>query len=646
MSDCNFPTAININHTADIATEENAKCAEFGSLENEFSALKLQTLKTKRDSFDVNSDEEVEKTKALAGTETSHTRSDKYSVEGSPFFTDRFPEKKKIDLNPTPYKLFQISETSPVCDRDSYQPSTITQQQKVLIINASSNCAGASSVSHQENAQRTSLLCNSGGNEDLSSKGTKRSGSMGCLRRPELSNRLIWIPDSCVHPATLTDLLRVHDYSYIKHLEFLANKSDHRMQNDSNPGYPPFYPQSSLELVDNDTPISSDILAAAKHFCGAAIHAVDLLMQKFVHASNDNHQRAFVVGRPPGHHAGPFGCVPPPVHWMRPEMTSSGFCLLNTVAVAAAYARQHYGRMALSNLAMSKYKVSPPPGGRTLLRPPRIAIVDFDIHHGNGTEEIVRNLSPRHVFLPLPSSWAPVRKECYFPWLNEQDKDEVLFASIHLFAESSFYPCSGEERDSASRLDEPDANIINIGLTPVGDRPWDPKVRAKLMHSQREESCKIAAQEFRSKVSALLLPRLKSFRPDLIFISAGFDAHVDDMYHFLTEADIHWVTQQLCEVLDAKDSIGVVSVLEGGYSLAAPKQSTKDKKLSNQLATASVASTRGGGRGSNTVPAVATAASEVVDPTRKYAQLPGDGGLVKSVLAHTAALAGLDAWVT
>ena len=98
MSDCNFPTAININHTADTATEENAKCAEFGSLENEFSALKLQTLKTKRDSFDVNSDEEVEKTKALAGTETSHTRSDKYSVEGSPFFTDRFPEKKKHSL--------------------------------------------------------------------------------------------------------------------------------------------------------------------------------------------------------------------------------------------------------------------------------------------------------------------------------------------------------------------------------------------------------------------------------------------------------------------------------------------------------------------------------------------------------------------
>lgn len=160
MSDCNFSTALNVN-----LSEPNVKSTDFGSLENDFSALKLQPLKTKRDSFDINSDEEVEKTKALAGTETSNTRSDKYSVEGSPFFTDRFPEKKKIDLNPTPYKLFHISEHSPsLNDRESNQPSKTTQQQKVLIINASSNCAGASSVSHQENAQRTSLLC-SGGSE-------------------------------------------------------------------------------------------------------------------------------------------------------------------------------------------------------------------------------------------------------------------------------------------------------------------------------------------------------------------------------------------------------------------------------------------------------------------------------------------------
>jgi acetoin utilization deacetylase AcuC-like enzyme len=64
---------------------------------------------------------------------------------------------------------------------------------------------------------------------------------------------------------------------------------------------------------------------------------------------------------------------------------------------------------------------------------PKIAIVDIDIHHGNGTEEIVRNLTPRKVFLPLPSSWAPVSKLVYKPWLNEQDSKEVLFSSIHLF---------------------------------------------------------------------------------------------------------------------------------------------------------------------------------------------------------------------
>lgn len=82
-------------------------------------------------------------------------------------------------------------------------------------------------------------------------------------------------------------------------------------------------------------------------------------------------------------------------------------------------------------------------------------------------------------------------------------------------------------------------------------------------------------------------------------------------------------------MLDAKDSIGVVSVLEGGYSLAAPKQSTKDKKLPHQPATSSATTTRAGGRGSNTVPTVAAAPSDMIDLTRRYAQLPGDGGLVK-----------------
>ena len=86
--------------------------------------------------------------------------------------------------------------------------------------------------------------------------------------------------------------------------------------------------------------------------------------------------RAFVLGRPPGHHAGPSGCVPSEFYWKRPDMTSSGFCLLNTVAVAAGYARYKYGHSLTNNTDTSL----------------RIAIIDFDVHHGNGTEEIVRNL--------------------------------------------------------------------------------------------------------------------------------------------------------------------------------------------------------------------------------------------------------------
>jgi acetoin utilization deacetylase AcuC-like enzyme len=88
-------------------------------------------------------------------------------------------------------------------------------------------------------------------------------------------------------------------------------------------------------------------------------------------------ERALVLGRPPGHHAGPNGCVASEYFYRRPDMTSSGFCLLNTVGVAAGYARAKYGREQ-SGVA----------GGCGF----RVAIVDIDVHHGNGTEEIVRNL--------------------------------------------------------------------------------------------------------------------------------------------------------------------------------------------------------------------------------------------------------------
>lgn len=139
---------------------------------------------------------------------------------------------------------------------------------------------------------------------------------------------------------------------------------------------------------------------------------------------------------------------------------------------------------------------------------PKIAIVDIDVHHGNGTEEIIRNLQPRQVFLPLPSSWAPVGKFSYKPWLSENDQQEVFFSSIQLFGGKNFIisylceiiVCIGENFYPGSGLEDPkddEKNIVNITLTPVGPGPWDPVAREKLTQTKRDAYCKQASDEFR-----------------------------------------------------------------------------------------------------------------------------------------------------
>ena len=332
---------------------------------------------------------------------------------------------------------------------------------------------------------------------------------------------------------------------------------------------------------------------------------------------------------------GPNGCVPSKYFYARPDMTSSGFCLLNTVAVAAAYARYQYGRQAFSNNVNQNEEV----------RAPKIAIVDIDIHHGNGTEEIIRNLKPRTVFLPTPSSWAPVSIQQYKPWLNEQDADEIFFSSINLFAEDKFYPCSGNDSCEKSSNGS-NNNIVNIGLTPIGPGPWDSKARAKLNTAQRNELCTIASREMREKVSTQLIPELINHRPDIIFISAGFDAHYDDLYHFLTENDFHWLTDQLCNVANISNG-KVISILEGGYSLESPIKS-KTNNNNNQTITTT---TTGRQRQKNKryVDPDEENINKIEnfdnnDPNTCFAQLPGDGGLVKGVLSHIAGLCGIEAW--
>jgi acetoin utilization deacetylase AcuC-like enzyme len=213
--------------------------------------------------------------------------------------------------------------------------------------------------------------------------------------------------------------------------------------------------------LDPDTQMMPHSLNAALHAAGAAINAVDQVM-------TDVNQQAFCNIRPPGHHA--------------TRDQAMGFCIFNNVAVAAAYALQ-------------KYQLN------------RVAIVDFDVHHGNGTEDIFAG------------------------------DERVLFCSSFQYP---LYPNTG---------DVPSAdNIENLPLPAL---------------------CKPAV--WREQILQHWLPRINAFQPQLILVSAGFDGHrEDDMAQFLlTEDDYHWIAQQLKQLADQHCQGRMVATLEGGYALSA-----------------------------------------------------------------------------
>lgn len=218
-------------------------------------------------------------------------------------------------------------------------------------------------------------------------------------------------------------------------------------------------PAEGLAWVDRDTAMNPYSLQAARRAAGAAILAVDLVMQ-------GKARQAFCAVRPPGHHA--------------EKNKAMGFCLFNNIAIGAYHALQQHGLE-------------------------RIAIVDFDVHHGNGTENIVSG------------------------------DERILFCSSF---RHPFYPDSGYA-DTAE-------NICNIPL-PASTKSLD----------------------FREKISDIWLPRLAEFSPQLIMISAGFDAHVaDDMGGMaLMDGDFNWITRQLLTQANASAHGRIVSTLEGGYEL-------------------------------------------------------------------------------
>ncbi len=220
-------------------------------------------------------------------------------------------------------------------------------------------------------------------------------------------------------------------------------------------------PKRGIVHLDPDTAMNPSTWDAALRAAGAAVLATDLVI-------GGQAENAFCSVRPPGHHA--------------TRTRAMGFCLFNNVAVAAMHALEGHGLE-------------------------RVAIVDFDVHHGNGTEDIF------------------------------SDDERVLMVSTF---QHPFYPYSGTEH--------PAPNMVNVPL-PAGT----------------------GSADFRAAVEKHWLPALESFEPQMIFFSAGFDAHVeDDMAMMrLVDQDYGWVTSQVKQVADRHAAGRIVSVLEGGYALSA-----------------------------------------------------------------------------
>lgn len=217
--------------------------------------------------------------------------------------------------------------------------------------------------------------------------------------------------------------------------------------------------------LDPDTVMSAGSWEAALRAVGAGLRAVDLVMDEKSGIKN-----AFCQVRPCGHHA--------------ETARAMGFCIFSNVAIAGLYARAKHGAK-------------------------RVAVVDFDVHHGNGTQEIF--------------------------WSNK----DLFFGSTH---QMPLYPGTGAISETGA------GNIFNAPL-----RPYD------------------GGEQFRAAFESRILPALRNFGPDIVLISAGFDAHeADPLANLrLLEPDFAWATEQICEVAARHAKGRVVSMLEGGYDLDA-----------------------------------------------------------------------------
>ena len=375
----------------------------------------------------------------------------------------------------------------------------------------------------------------------------------GILRGNEFDS-CKWLTD--VRRAALGDVLTVHEYGYVERTSKLcASTPDHPM---------------AIQTLDADTTVSHWSFEAALRAAGSVCEAVDRVM-------SGDCRNAFCAIRPPGHHAGPRGIVT----CENDPDGSHGFCLLNNVAIGAAYARSVYRNDGIK----------------------KIAIVDFDVHHGNGTEEILRRLAPKSEssVVRTPFAVGALHTAGYKPWLDETDIDDVFFASTHGYGPRDrqpfyqmggpvqggwFYPASGETFRSRSLDGGGGGGSGKPEVPPLHDfllsQTW-----TRLGEDYRNNCCKIIdvglslparddtyghgrqRLELRDAYRLNVLPALVEFDPDIIFISAGFDAHRRDTMNFgyvgMIEEDFEWLTDQLLRVANTCCGGRVVSALEGGY---------------------------------------------------------------------------------
>lgn len=229
-------------------------------------------------------------------------------------------------------------------------------------------------------------------------------------------------------------------------------------------------PQTGFFRVDADTALSSGSKKAALRAAGAVVEGVALVMRGEV-------ANAFCAVRPPGHHAEPSQAM--------------GFCLINNVAVGAMHARATYGLN-------------------------KIAVVDFDVHHGNGTQA------------------------------SFYDDPHLFYASTH---QMPLYPGTGSPHEKGVA-----DNIVNVALSPGS-----------------------GSDAFRAAMNDIVLPKLRAFEPEFIFISAGFDAHEADPLSNLnlTDDDYAWATECLVGIASEVCDRRLVSTLEGGYDLDALASASK-----------------------------------------------------------------------